>query len=129
MIPPSAAEAARAVAGKKHFKQIGCINCHTPDLAEAQGIYSDLLLHEMGEGLGGGGFYGEEPSDVGRTSTAARRPQANGARRRCGVLQIPLPIFTTAEQRPWPRPSSCTPVRRRRPRIASRVSPTSSKKS
>ena len=65
VIPSSAAEAARAVAGKKHFKQIGCINCHTADLAEAQGIYSDLLLHEMGEGLGGGGggFYGEEPSD------------------------------------------------------------------
>jgi len=62
VIPSSADEASRAVAGKKHFKQIGCINCHTPDLAEAQGIYSDLLLHEMGEGLGGGGFYGEEPS-------------------------------------------------------------------
>ncbi len=65
VMPPSAAEAARAVAGKKHFKQIGCINCHTSDIADAQGIYSDLLLHEMGEGLGagGGGFYGEEPSD------------------------------------------------------------------
>ena len=65
VIPTSAAEAARAVAGKKHFKQIGCINCHTADLADAQGIYSDLLLHEMGEGLGagGGGFYGEQPSD------------------------------------------------------------------
>jgi CxxC motif-containing protein (DUF1111 family) len=63
--PSSAIEAARAGAGKKHFKQIGCTNCHTSDLAEAQGIYSDLLLHEMGEGLGGGGggFYGEEPSD------------------------------------------------------------------
>ena len=64
VIPSSPAEAARAAAGKKHFKQIGCANCHTPDLAEAQGLYSDLLLHEMGEGLGGGGggFYGEEPS-------------------------------------------------------------------
>ena len=32
VIPTSAAEAARAVAGKKHFKQIGCINCHTADI-------------------------------------------------------------------------------------------------
>jgi len=74
VIPPSAAEAARAVAGKKHFKQIGCINCHTPDLAEAQAIYSDLLLHEMGEGLGGGGFYGEESpeqSDFDGSSTTS----------------------------------------------------------
>ena len=66
VIPDSAAEAARAVAGKKHFKQIGCTNCHTPDLAEAQGIYSDLLLHQMGEGLGGGGSYGEEPAGLRR---------------------------------------------------------------
>ena len=79
VIPASAAEAARAVAGKKHFKQIGCTNCHTPDLAEAQGIYSDLLLHQMGEGLGGGGSYGEEPrseqpdSDGGSTSPSEWR--------------------------------------------------------
>ena len=70
LIPPSADEAARAVAGKKHFKQIGCTNCHTPDLAEAQGIYSDLLLHEMGEGLGGGGSYGEGLPDSDSDSTS-----------------------------------------------------------
>ena len=58
--------------GKKHFKQIGCTNCHTPDLAEAQGIYSDLLLHQMGEELGGGGSYGEESPDVG--AGLRRRP-------------------------------------------------------
>ena len=59
VLPSSPAEAGRAAAGKKHFKQIGCANCHTPDLAEAQGLYSDLLLHQMGEGLGGGGSYGD----------------------------------------------------------------------
>ena len=129
---PGSPSCPRAVAGEKHFKQIGDANCHTPDLAEAQVIYSDLLVHQMGRGL----VAVDPPMEKSRrtrqrsrTPTVARRPQANGARRRCGVLQIPLPIFTTAEQRPWPRPSSCTPVRRRRLRIASRVSPTSSKKS
>ncbi len=83
VVPASAAEAARAVAGKKHFKQIGCINCHSADIADAQGIYSDFLLHEMGEGLGGGGggFYGELPpgssedpdSDGGSTSPSEWR--------------------------------------------------------
>ncbi len=84
VIPASASEAARAAAGKKHFNQIGCTNCHTPDLGEAEGIYSDLLLHQMGEGLGGGGSsYGlEEPpdSDGGSTSpTEWRTPPLWGA--------------------------------------------------
>ncbi|MHC5537271.1 di-heme oxidoredictase family protein [Singulisphaera rosea] len=74
VIPSSADEAARAVAGKKHFKQIGCTNCHTPDVAEARGLYSDLLLHEMGEGLGGGGFYGEESPDTEDFDTSTRSP-------------------------------------------------------
>jgi CxxC motif-containing protein (DUF1111 family) len=83
VVPPSAAEAARAALGKKHFKQIGCVDCHTADIAEAQGIYSDLLLHEMGEGLGGGGggsYVGELPdsaepseSDGGSTSPSEWR--------------------------------------------------------
>jgi len=71
--PSSADEAARAVSGKKRFQQIGCADCHTPDLAEARGLYSDLLLHEMGEVLGGGGSYGEGillPDDSETTSVS-----------------------------------------------------------
>jgi len=94
VIPPSAAEAARVVAGKKHFKQIGCNNCHTPDLAEAQGIYSDLLLHEMGEGLGGGGFYGEEPPEP------SAQPDFDGGSTSPSEWRTP-PLWGVADSAPY----------------------------
>ena len=50
-----------AVAGKKLFGTIGCADCHTPKLGRVDGIYSDLLLHQMGLELVGGGSYGEPP--------------------------------------------------------------------
>ena len=94
VIPASAAEAARAVAGKKHFKQIGCTNCHTPDLAEAQGIYSDLLLHQMGEGLGGGGSYGEEPPD------SSEQPDSDGGSTSPSEWRTP-PLWGVADSAPY----------------------------
>jgi CxxC motif-containing protein (DUF1111 family) len=48
-------------AGRKVFREIGCADCHTPDLGDVQGIYSDLLLHPMGKELVGGGSYGQQP--------------------------------------------------------------------
>jgi CxxC motif-containing protein (DUF1111 family) len=51
-------------AGKQHFRTIGCAECHTPDLGPVQGIYSDLLLHRMGQQLEGGGSYNEPPIPV-----------------------------------------------------------------
>jgi CxxC motif-containing protein (DUF1111 family) len=49
--------------GKDVFTNIGCANCHTPDLGSAEGIYSDLLLHRMGQPLEGGGSYGQPPPE------------------------------------------------------------------
>ena len=46
-------------AGREVFETIGCANCHTPDLGGVEGIYSDLLLHRMGEQLVGGGSYND----------------------------------------------------------------------
>jgi CxxC motif-containing protein (DUF1111 family) len=34
--------------GKTLFSMIGCAECHTPRLGPVDGIYSDLLLHDMG---------------------------------------------------------------------------------
>jgi CxxC motif-containing protein (DUF1111 family) len=33
------------------FREVGCADCHRPRLGQVAGIYSDLLLHQMGEGL------------------------------------------------------------------------------
>jgi CxxC motif-containing protein (DUF1111 family) len=51
--------------GYSVFKQVGCAACHTPRLGAVNGLYSDLLLHEMGNGLGDiATSYGETtPSD------------------------------------------------------------------
>ncbi|WP_197456016.1 di-heme oxidoredictase family protein [Stieleria neptunia] len=37
-----------AARGEQVFASIGCAVCHRPSLGPAQGIYSDLLLHDMG---------------------------------------------------------------------------------
>jgi CxxC motif-containing protein (DUF1111 family) len=44
--------------GKALFAAAGCAACHTEDLGEAKGIYSDLLVHDMGPDLGDTGSYG-----------------------------------------------------------------------
>jgi CxxC motif-containing protein (DUF1111 family) len=64
IVPDSPDEARHAVSGKKLFSSIGCAECHTPDVGEAKGIYSDLLLHRMGSTLVGGGTYGDPPPEL-----------------------------------------------------------------
>jgi CxxC motif-containing protein (DUF1111 family) len=52
---PRAAEA--AARGEKLFQSVGCTSCHAADLGPVQGQYSDMLLHDMGGSLEGGGSY------------------------------------------------------------------------
>lgn len=49
----------KAEHGKRLFHKIGCAECHTPNLGSIEGIYSDLLLHRMGNDLQGQGTYFE----------------------------------------------------------------------
>jgi Di-haem oxidoreductase, putative peroxidase len=37
--------------GRRLFAQVNCTSCHVPTLGEVAGIYSDLLLHNMGQSL------------------------------------------------------------------------------
>jgi CxxC motif-containing protein (DUF1111 family) len=44
--------------GDRLFAKIGCAACHQADLGEVRGVYSDLLLHDMGPENGDSGSYG-----------------------------------------------------------------------
>ena len=56
--PATANEAQEIAAGRELFATIGCATCHTPKLGNVNGIYSDLLLHDLGPQLGDTGQYG-----------------------------------------------------------------------
>lgn len=43
--------------GGKLFRGIGCAACHRQNLGDVDGIYSDLLLHDMGRELSDSGAY------------------------------------------------------------------------
>ena len=51
--------------GRDRFAAIGCADCHRQTLGPVAGIYSDLLLHDLGEDLSDGGsvYYGVKQSD------------------------------------------------------------------
>jgi len=50
-------DSAQIKAGESTFKSIGCAGCHMPKLGHVDGIYSDLLLHDMGPQLGDSDTY------------------------------------------------------------------------
>lgn len=43
--------------GRQLFEKVGCAVCHRSNLGNAEGIYSDLLLHDMGPDLSDSGSY------------------------------------------------------------------------
>jgi CxxC motif-containing protein (DUF1111 family) len=59
-MPYGIKEQAEAAEGKKLFNNIGCADCHTPNLGSIEGIYSDLLLHRMSTEMVGAGAYYEK---------------------------------------------------------------------
>jgi CxxC motif-containing protein (DUF1111 family) len=54
----SPAESKEIAAGSALFASIGCATCHSPKLGDVVGLYSDLLLHDLGPQLGDTGQYG-----------------------------------------------------------------------
>ena len=58
---------AAANQGKRHFTKLGCVACHLETLGPAEDIYSDLLLHDMGESLADPAAAPENTLDVVKT--------------------------------------------------------------
>jgi CxxC motif-containing protein (DUF1111 family) len=59
IVPADPAQRQQVETGRRVFEQIGCADCHAPNLGPAEGIYSDLLLHDMGPELESStGYYG-----------------------------------------------------------------------
>jgi CxxC motif-containing protein (DUF1111 family) len=56
--PAGPKEAQQVKAGSAVFKSIGCAACHLPRLGDVEGLYSDLLLHDMSPQLADTSFYG-----------------------------------------------------------------------
>jgi CxxC motif-containing protein (DUF1111 family) len=50
-------QAAAIDRGRELFASVGCAVCHRPKLGDVDGIYSDLLLHNMGHQLSDSGSY------------------------------------------------------------------------
>ncbi|HVJ66492.1 MAG TPA: di-heme oxidoredictase family protein, partial [Caulifigura sp.] len=47
--PMSASELERIHNGRQAFAEMGCADCHVPNLGTVHGMYSDMLLHDMGD--------------------------------------------------------------------------------
>jgi CxxC motif-containing protein (DUF1111 family) len=56
--PAASVESKEIAAGRALFASIGCTGCHSPKLGDVEGLYSDLLLHDLGPQLGDTGQYG-----------------------------------------------------------------------
>lgn len=53
VLPDDADRRAAAIAGKETFVTVGCAACHRENLGAVRGLYSDLLLHDLGASLEG----------------------------------------------------------------------------
>ncbi len=48
LLPSDSQKQKAVLRGEQLFASVGCAQCHVPNLGPARGLYSDLLLHDMG---------------------------------------------------------------------------------
>lgn len=89
--PANSRETATIRAGEESFRKVGCAACHVPKLGDVENLYSDLLLHDMGEALSDSGSYGVFVND-GAVADARKEPEGDAKARK------------GAERREWRTP-------------------------
>jgi CxxC motif-containing protein (DUF1111 family) len=76
--PADSTEQAGAIErGRQLFTHVGCVVCHRPKLGEVDGIYSDLLLHDMGKQVSDFGSYTVLESGVASKDKSKQARPAN----------------------------------------------------
>jgi CxxC motif-containing protein (DUF1111 family) len=89
--PADEQDSAQIKAGEAMFKAIGCTACHLPKLGNVVGLFSDLLLHDMGPELADADSYAVFSSEP---------PRADDA----GLTDRPRAGTGTASVREWRTP-------------------------
>ncbi len=84
-------------AGRELFAKIGCTNCHSQKLGDVEGMYSDLLLHDMGQDLGDTGQYGVFTPDSSDPEIEAEDPNGGIAQVEEGQQAVPTTAPATGE--------------------------------
>jgi CxxC motif-containing protein (DUF1111 family) len=100
--PDDEAEKAAIAQGEQTFKSIGCAGCHLPKLGEVEGIYSDLLLHDMSPELGDTGGYSvfvAQPAGA-NNGAAVGGPREEEAAARPGEWRTP-PLWGLRDSAPY----------------------------
>lgn len=91
-------------AGKRLFETVGCAACHVPDVDKAEGVYSDLLLHDLGPELGdSGSSYGVFVPDSTPEGTPAPVPSLTSTQAAGPASQPPKSVVGATRQE-WRTP-------------------------
>jgi CxxC motif-containing protein (DUF1111 family) len=102
--PGDAREASTIEQGEKTFRSIGCAACHLPKLGNVDGIYSDLLLHDMSpelEDVGGYSvFIAAAPAAQGDGAPAAGPAGKESTEARPGEWRTP-PLWGLRDSGPY----------------------------
>lgn len=97
---PTRDERALVKFGTSAFDRVGCATCHRPTLGPVNGIYSDLLLHDMGNQLGASGGYSFFNSSPGNETETLPGSTPNGPMAFDGAVDRPK-VSASTRARQW----------------------------